>query len=527
MGIYLNPGNENFREMANADIFVDKTMMIREINKLINSTGKYICMSRPRRFGKTYAGNMLSAYYSRGCDSSELFEGLKISSDPSFEENLNKYNVIQIDLNSEYQNTADKKVLMKKLTEKIKTEMSAEYPDIEFRDDDSVAESIVRIYSVTGDTFIIIIDEYDVMVREQVGQELFDEFLSFLNGLFKSNTVRPAISMAYMTGILPIVRDKIQSKLNNFDEYTILNPGVFSEFVGFTSEEVRDLCEDHDVDYEECRNWYDGYKLNGYEIYNPESVVKCVRERYFDSYWGKTSTYRVISERLEQNFYGTKDEVIKMLAGENVDVNVTSYLNTMDSFASRNDVFTYLIHLGYLAYDRDTKTCRIPNREIRQEWYNAVEVSDDYVETSKIIEASKELLDRTIRGDEGAVAAALDTSHMHVTSNRSYNNEDALQSAIYLAYIYALNKYTVVKEMTAGRGFADVVYIPFAENMPAMIIELKHNKCAESAIDQIRDKQYFDSLSHYSGNLLFVGINYDEQTKTHECKIERFEKVTG
>ncbi|MBQ6318418.1 MAG: AAA family ATPase [Lachnospiraceae bacterium] len=526
MGIYLNPGNENFREMANADIFVDKTMMIREINRLINSTRKYICMSRPRRFGKTYAGNMLSAYYSRGCDSSELFEGRKISSDPSFEENLNKYNVIQVDLNSEYQNTADKKVLMKKLTEKIKTEMSAEYPDIEFRDDDSVAESIVRIYSVTGDTFIIIIDEYDVMVREQVGQELFDEFLSFLNGLFKSNTVRPAISMAYMTGILPIVRDKIQSKLNNFDEYTILNPGVFSEFVGFTSEEVRDLCEDHDVDYEECRNWYDGYKLNGYEIYNPESVVKCVRERYFDSYWGKTSTYKVISERLEQNFYGTKDEVIKMLAGENVDVNVTSYLNTMDSFASRNDVFTYLIHLGYLAYDRDTKTCRIPNREIRQEWYNAVEVSDDYVETSKIIEASKELLNRTIRGDEGAVAAALDTSHMHVTSNRSYNNEDALQSAIYLAYIYALNKYTVVKEMTAGRGFADVVYIPFTENMPAMIIELKHNKCAESAIDQIRDKQYFDSLSHYSGNLLFVGINYDEQTKTHECKIERFEKVT-
>ena len=174
MGIYLNPGNDNFREMSSADIFVDKSMMIHEINRLLNSTGKYICMSRPRRFGKTYAGNMLSAYYSRGCDSRKLFAGLKIESDPGFEGNLNKYNVIKIDMNSEYQNATDKKVLMKKLTEKIRTEISAEYTDIEFHNDDSVAESILRIYSATGDTFIIIIDEYDVMVRDQVEKASMD-----------------------------------------------------------------------------------------------------------------------------------------------------------------------------------------------------------------------------------------------------------------------------------------------------------------------------------------------------------------
>ena len=524
MGIYFNPGNELFRRIVSADIYVDKSMLIAETNKLLNTTSNYICMSRPRRFGKTVAGNMLAAYYSKGCDSSELFKGLQIAKDPDYEKNRNKYNVIYIDLNSEYQNTDTKSAMLKNLKHDIKREIISEYPEVKVSKSHSLAKTIQLVHENTGDSFIIIIDEYDVLVREQVSQKLFDEFLGFLNGLFKSSTLMPAISLAYLTGILPIVRDKIQSKLNNFDEYTFLNAGRFTEYIGFTVDEVEDLCKKYSIDFKECQSWYDGYSQNGYEIYNPESVVKCIRDKYFDSYWGKTSTYKVISERLKANFKGTKDYVIRMLAGESVDVNVTSYLNTMDSFETRNDVFTYLIHLGYLAYDRNTKTCRIPNREIRQEWYNAVEIDEEYSVTNEIIEASKELLFNTLNGDEKAVAKALDSSHIHVTSNRSYNNEDALQSAIYLAYIYALNQYTIVREMTSGKGFADVVFIPFVSNVPAMVIELKHNKCAESALDQIKDKKYFESLLKYKGNLLFVGINYDEKTKRHECKIEKFSK---
>lgn len=230
----------------------------------------------------------------------------------------------------------------------------------------------------------------------------------------------------------------------------------------------------------------------------------------------------MISDRIEQNFAGTRDDVISMLAGESVDVNVTRYMNTMDSFGTKGDLFTYLMHVGYLAYDLDGGTCRIPNREIRQEWYNAVETEPGYEVTTQIIQSSKELLNSTLAGDEEAVSAALDISHIHVTSNRSYNSEDALQSAIYLAYIYALNEYTVVKEMTAGRGFADVVYVPFRQDRPAMIIELKHNKTAESAIEQIRRKEYFRSLDNYFGEIFFIGINYDEKEKTHTCAIERF-----
>ena len=524
MGIYLNPDNIIFKQIANRDIYVDKSMLLSVTNKLIENDDKYVCMSRPRRFGKTIAQNMIAAYYSKGCDSKGIFDSLKIANEESYEKHLNKYNVIQIDLNSEYQNIRDKGNVICSLQDKIIAELREEYPGVPLNDNDSLAEVIMKVYSSTKDTFIILIDEYDVLVREQVSKPLFDEFLSFLNGLFKSNTLRPAIAFAYLTGILPIVRDKVQSKLNNFKEYTFLNAGRFSEYVGFTSEEVKELCARYSVDYDECKNWYDGYMLNGYEVYNPESVVMCLEDGFFEGYWGKTSSYLVIQERINQNFEGIKDDVIKMLSGEEVDVNVSRYMNTMDSFTSKNDAFTYLIHVGYLAYDREEKTCRIPNREVRQEWINALEANDKYQATYEIIEQSKELLKATLEGDEERVAKALDISHIHVASNRNYNNEDVFQSAIYLAYIYALNKYTVIKEMTTGKGFADVVYIPLDKSMPAMIIELKHNKTAETALNQIKDKQYFDSLAHYKGSLLFVGISYDEKEKTHSCRIEKYVK---
>lgn len=524
MGIYLNPNNENFRMTLATGEYVDKTGMLSVTNKFIDKANNYVCVSRPRRFGKTIAGNMMVAYYSKGCDSRELFDDLEISSSYDYLEKLNKYNVIQIDMNSEYQNTEDKEKLIKILSAKINRELKNEFSQSGIDDDESLGNAILKVYSTTGEKFIIIMDEYDVLVREQVSESLFNTYLGFLNGLFKSNTLRPAIALAYLTGILPIVRDKVQSKLNNFKEYTFLDSKEFTEYVGFTEKEVRALCDKHKMDFDECRNWYDGYHQNGYEIYNPESVVCCMHDRKFEGYWGKTSSYQVISDRIAQNFAGTKEAVISMLAGEDVDVNVTRYMNTMDSFHSRNDIFTYLIHLGYLSYDYNEKTCRIPNGEVRQEWLNAIETADGYSTTNQIISASKQLLDDTLRGDEEAVAKALDLSHIHVTSNRSYNNEDSLQSAIYLAYIYALNKYTVVKEMTTGKGFADVVYIPYVPDIPALIIELKKNKTVESAIEQIKQKQYFDSLSMYYGNILFVGINYDDNTKIHTCKIEEYYK---
>ena len=316
----------------------------------------------------------------------------------------------------------------------------------------------------------------------------------------------------------------MQSKLNNFDEYTILGAGDFAEYMGFTKDEVSFLCEKYNVSYQECHNWYDGYVVDGYEIFSPESIVKSAKNGKCVGYWGKTSSYEVIADRISQNFKGAKSSVIRMIAGEEVDVNVTSYLNTMNHFATKDDMLTYLIHLGYLAYDENENTCRIPNREVRQEWFNAIEVCHDYVVTDEIIKNSKKLLEDTLSGDASAVAKALDVSHIHVSSNRSYNNEDVLASAIYLAYIYALNKYDVRKELTSGKGFADLVYIPLGGNIPAIVVELKHNKSSKGALSQIKDKKYFDLLDKYSGEIVMVGINYDEKTKEHSCVIEKWSK---
>lgn len=524
MGIYLNPGNENYREAMSARIFVDKTMMLDTLNQFMKQGNKYVCVSRPRRFGKTMAANMISSYYSKGCDSADLFKNLKIAGMPGYEEYRNKLNVIKIDLNGEYQAAEEPEKTIKYLIRKIKREFRKQFPEMEFYEEDTLSDMMLRVYAETKETFVILIDEYDVLIREQAEKGLFQEYLAFLNGLFKNDNLRPAISLAYITGILPVVRDRVQSKLNNFHEYTILDAKELAEFIGFTASEVQELCQKYGISYDECRQWYDGYSQHGLEIYNPESVIESISLGYFGDYWSKTSTYAVIEDRISANFEGMKDDVIRMLSGENVDVNPGRYMNTLTDFRNRDDAFTYLIHTGYLAYNLEDSTCRIPNKEIRQEWIYAMEDLETYKETDRIIKDSRDLLHETWEGNEQAVAIALDESHINVTSNRSYNNEDALQSAIYLAYIYALNEYTVVKEMTAGKGFADVVYIPFRTEGPAMIIELKREKTAESAISQIREKRYFDSLAHYQGNLLFVGINYDEKTKKHICKIERFVK---
>ena len=521
MGIYLNPNNVLLQRAIKSEIFIDKSMMIAELNKLVDTENNYICVSRPRRFGKSMAGNMIAAYYSKGCDSRELFKDLKIAQDKSYEEYLNRLNVIKIDLNAAYRSIRDKNDLIGFITEEIKTELKESFPTVSLSRKDTLPLALQKVYAKTEQTFVIIIDEYDVLVRERVNDRLFEEYLDFLNGLFKNSTLSPAISLAYLTGILPIVRDKIQSKLNLFTEYSMTNPMNLAEFVGFTAEETKGLCEQYGMDYAECKRWYDGYDLKTVkEVFSPRSVVSAMQNREYGSYWTQTGSYEALKLYILMNFDGMKDDVVKMMGGGKVDVNVYKYLNTMTDFHGKDDVFTYLIHLGYLAYDRENRQCYIPNSEIREQWVFSVEYEQDYAPVIKLVNASKQLLEATINKDEAAVAAALTEAHTRVTNPLTYNNEASFQSAIGLAFFYANLKYTVIKELPTGKGYADLALIPYIPNIPAMIIELKNNKSAESAINQIKEKKYDDLLEHYRGSLLFVGINYDADTKEHQCKIE-------
>lgn len=531
MGTYLNPGNQNFLSFVNTGKYIDKTMLIDVTNRhLDDPSAKYVCVSRPRRFGKSIAENMLVAYYSKGADSKKLFSNYKIAKTQDYERNLNKYNVVYIDLNATFakwqglpDDERDKSVIYF-LNKIVCQEFKTFFTDVDFGEYTSLAEYIQRVYAQKNETFIIVIDEYDVLVREQVADDELERYRSFLVSLFKNTPLMPAISLAYLTGILPVMKDKIQSKLNTFIPYTMLYAGDFAEFVGFTDEEVKLLCKQNDCNYNLCKSWYDGYKLGDFDVYNPESVIKTVTSQRFMSYWSGTSTYLVVDEKIRMNFSGIKEDVIAMLSGDKISVDVEKYDNTMTGFRSKDDVYAFLIHLGYLAYDEKSARCYIPNREIHKEWQKVVADNSDYAETNKIIKDSEELLKQTLLGNESAVAVALDRSHIHVTSNRSYNNEYCLQSAIYLAYLYALNDYTVIKELTTGKGFADIVYIPFDSTKSAIIIELKHNKSADTALTQIKEKRYFDSLANWKGDILFVGINYDETSKTHACKIERLIK---
>ena len=534
MGIYVNPNNESLKFSMNSPTYVDKSMLIAEVNRLVCTEKRFLCISRSRRFGKTMAVNMLSAYFSKGCDSRELFAKLKISKDPSFEKYLNKFNVIKLDVNSFYSNLSKKEQEEKvdRSTRDITPifngavvrELMQAFTDCDITGDDSIADALLKIYASTGEQFVVLFDEYDVLIREKVSESVFKSYLAFLNSMFKNDNLAPAIALAYITGILPVVRDKVQSKLNVFDEYTMRDSWCLAEFVGFTSDEVRMLCQEYGLDVEECKRWYDGYNINGIETYSPESIVSAVRRKSIKSYWTQTGSYEALKNYILMDFEGILDDVKTMIGGGRVFVNVNSYLNTMTDFHSKDDVFTYLIHLGYLAYDEDTEECYIPNREVRDQWILSVRQSPDYRGLMELVNASKQLVESTIEGEANAVAAALDKAHEQICNNLNYNNEGTFQAVICLAYFYANLKYTIVKECPAGKGVADVVMIPYVPNTPALIIELKRNKCEKTALDQIRAKNYSAALEKYSGDLLFVGVNYDEQTKEHKCIIEKFVK---
>ena len=522
MGLYVNPSEALLKKSMNSKIYIDKSMMIHELNQLINTEQNYVCVSRARRFGKSMMSGMLVAYYSKKANSRPLLEKLRIAQSPDFKTHLNQYNVICFDMNAFYSNSNGDEDIVPLFTAEIREELQDEFPDCGIKDTDSLDKCITRIYQKTGEQFILIIDEYDVLVREQVKATIFNPFLRFLNGMFKNLSLSPAFALVYITGILPVVRDKIQSKLNMFREYTMINAEQFTPFVGFTEDEVKALCAEHDMSFNECKRWYDGYKLDSTSIYNPCSVVNAMLSKKCNSYWTQTGSYDALKNYILMNFEGIRDDVMSMIAGSKVKVDTTGYLNTMTDFRNKDDVFTYLIHLGYLAYDLKTQRCYIPNMEIRHQWVLSIRDESNYAKAIAIVKRSEDLLDLTIEGDEAAVAQALNDSHEELCANLQYNNEGCFQSVIRLAYFYANTRYTVVSEMPGGKGFADIAFIPYIPNIPAMIVELKRNSTTETALTQIENKQYCNALKQYQGDLLFVAVNYDEKTKEHTCKICKF-----
>lgn len=520
MGTYINIGNAGFQRARNSE-YVDKSELIRVVNGTLFTERSFSCVTRSRRFGKSMAAKMLCAYYDRSCDSRSLFEDLAIADDPSFEKHLNKYPVIYLDM-SAFTERFKNGSIVDKIKEKLLDDILESYPQVKVRDDDDFMETLIRINEATGDAFVLIVDEWDAICREfPPTSGAMDSYVGWMRRMFKDVNASRVFAGVYMTGILPVKKYKTESALNNFIEYSMVEPVDMGSFFGFTKDEVRALAAKYGADFDELEKWYDGYQIGDeLSMFNPNSVMQAIRSRRCRSFWATTGAFDAVANYINMNYNGLKDDIISMLAGGRCKVNPTKFQNDMSIIRSKDDVLTVLIHLGYLSYNWRKDECYIPNREVAGEMVNAVE-ANHWEPVVNALQASEQLLEATLNGDAEAVARGIEVAHDENTSILSYNDENSLACVLSIAYYYAKNDYIMHRELATGKGFADIVLIPRKNvESPAIVLELKVDKDADSAIEQIHRKQYPAKVSEYVDHLLLVGINYDRQTKQHTCTIE-------
>ena len=478
MGSYLNPGNDMFYKMVHSEIYVDKTGLIGYCNHVINTMQRYICVSRPRRFGKSMAANMLSAYYSRECDSEKLFEGLEISKESGFKKHLNQYDTIFLNMQEFLSMTHSMDEMLTMLQKYLVFDLTDHFQKVRFRDESNLIQVMKDIYAKTKRSFVILIDEWDCLFREyQQDQDAQKKYLDFLRAWLKD---KDYVALAYMTGILPIKKYGSHSALNMFTEYSMTDPGDLAEYFGFTEQEVAALCDKYQMNFEEARAWYDGYDLIAhrqsgdahYSMYSPKSVVEAMLRHKFGTYWNQTETYEALKIYIQMDMDGLQDAVVRMLAGERVKINTGTFSNDMTTFSCKDDVLTLLVHLGYLTYDSSSETVTIPNKEVSKEYVNAISTMS-WHGVADSVESSRKLLEALWAMDADTVASGIDKAHEEM-SILQYNDENSLSCTVNLAFYFAREYYTMIRELPSGKGFADICMIPRIQHLdkPAIIIKL-------------------------------------------------------
>ena len=525
MGIYLNPGNKGFQEMLKAE-YVDKTGLIALINQNIGAADMLTCISRPRRFGKSYAARMLCAYYDCSCDSRELFDDKEIAKTEGYLRHMNQYHVVNLDIAGFLSEAARVNIPLlnvpNMIADAVYGELIEGYPELEGK---SLTDAMIGCVEKSGKEFVFIIDEWDALIREAKGDTASQKkYLNLLREWFKNSSFTPkAVAAAYMTGILPIKKDGSQSAISDFREVTILDPGRFAEFTGFTENEVRSLCGKYGMDFEEVRQWYDGYDFSGHgSIYNPYSVMCAMRNQKCRSYWRRTSAAESLMTYINMDFEGLQEIVARLISGEEIEVRTDRFENDFETFRSRDDVLTLLIHLGYLTWNEEEGTAHVPNEEVRAEFEQILEGTGVSRKWMELIGRSGKLLEDTVAGNAEAVTKAIEEIRETQYAPTFYNDEQALRYVIKFAYIAAIDQYLKVEELPSGKGIADVVYLPKRKSLlPALVVELKWNKSAGGALQQIKERKYPAVLEDYGGEIVLVGINYDAVKKEHSCVIER------
>ena len=528
MGTYLNPGAKAFQQGRNSQIYVDKSELLSYLNLVLDTERRFVCVSRPRRFGKTMAANMVCAYYDRTVDGAAEFAGLKIADDAGFDEHRGRYDVLHINMQEFLSATHDVGKLIDMLSRLVVREIQREHSDLDILTDMGLPAAMADSYAQTGTQFVIVIDEWDCPMREmKADHDAQERYLDFLRAWLKD---KPYVALCYMTGILPIKKYGTHSALNMFSEFSMTSPRQMAPFVGFTEDEVQTLCREWNRDFDECRAWYDGYRLEGtdglrVEAYSPKSVVEAMISGIFESYWSETETYEALKRYIDMDMDGLRSRVVELMGGGRVAIETRSYANDMTTFATADDVLTLLVHLGYLGYDSEAGEAFVPNREVFGEFAVSTR-SGGWDEVARSIRESESLLTALVAGDVEAVAAGVERAHEDAASVIAYNGEASLAATLRLAFYSAIRRWRLVREMPAGKGYADLVLIPLASapaGTPGVIIELKYDATADEALAQVRERGYGRALEGLAaeGNVVLCGIAYDPKTKRHACLIER------
>lgn len=557
MGDILNPVSSNsFVDLVafkDEDVFVDKTDFIAKMSENINKNKRLFAVTRPRRFGKTVTAHMLLAYYSKAYAGQHIFDGLKITNKEhraSYEKHLNKYDVIYLDMNTIRDNyiayTEDEDLQVNGVSTLVDYLKYTIIEDLKENEDyarvigksqkvgkKNLTAALKAVCEYTKERFIMIMDEWDLVSRDyRDDKQLQKDFIDFLRSLFKSDGGLGCFALAYLTGILPIKKYNSQSALNTFKEYNMLRPVPYEDYFGFTEGDVAEIVKSPrcGISHQELKEWYEGYKLNGKDIYNPNSVVSAISDGVCQSYWSGTSSNEEVVNLINMNFDGIKDDIISLVEGSTIQFNCQTFQNDMVTIENKDDVFSLLVCLGYLGCvddGGDDRTAYVPNKEIKTALAALVK-SQPWFNSMPVIERSEQLFNAITALDADKTAEII--TKIHNSPNVSllnYNREESMVFCLISGLMWRTEReYECFRELQSGKGSADLIYAPKRSiSLPILLIEFKYGRSAEEAMDQIKKKEYFSRYrdGDYPNDVLLIGINYDPKTKDHQCLIEKLD----
>lgn len=535
MGIYINSPELFFKykDLKDSKWFVDKSLLIDEVSKQIGTEQKYICITRPRRFGKTYAANMLAAYYCDASDkdSHELFDNLNVSKTSEYDKHINKYNVVFIDFSKVDDECASYEEYIGNVKAILKDDLRALFPDVAYREGSNVVEDFNRVFNELEARFIFVLDEWDAVFHMSfISEEDKKKYLIFLRNLLKDQAY---VALAYMTGILPIAKYSSGSELNMFMEYSMASGTKFGEYFGFLENEVNDLyqrfvCIEQRPNFTkaELEEWYDGYRtIKGDKIYNPRSITAALTDNHIGSYWTSAGPYDEVSFYVKNNIDEIRDDIAEMIAGEKVRCEAKEYAAVSMNLKTRDEILSAMVVYGFLAYEDGY--VKIPNMELMKQFENMLYRESDLGYIYRLAKESQKMVDATINQDTESMSEILEYAHDSESPILEYNNEIELSSIVNLVYLSARDQYDIQREDKGGKGFVDFIFYPRSSDKPGIILELKVDETAQYALNQIKDKNY---IMRFKGKIaeksacnevILVGINYDKKNKKHHCITEK------